>query len=166
MAADWSRKHIGVVPRSRCSTRLDTPATPSSITVWLTLASTYYRSPIQYRRLAGRCAKCSNHRRPIWFEELGRWAEEWDNLTRDEKADPAHMENRQLRNLLNQLADRIVAPEINVENPIRAAIGGGSSAKLMRLFQYRVEDWSEVAGRGVDDLQDLGGGGLPLQGFA
>src|SRR5215468_6590605 len=44
MAADWPRKHMRVVPRSRCSTRLDTPATPLSITVWLPLASTYYRN--------------------------------------------------------------------------------------------------------------------------
>src|ERR1700730_5681531 len=38
-------------------------------------------------------------------------------------------------------------------------------AKAVRLFQYRVENRREVAGRGIDDLQDLGRGGLLLQGF-
>ena len=28
--------------------------------------------PYTIQALAGRCAKCSNHRRPIWFEELLR----------------------------------------------------------------------------------------------
>ena len=32
-----------------------------------------------------------------------------------------------------------------------------------RLFEHRVEHRGEVAGRGIDDLQDLGGRGLPLQ---
>src|SRR6516225_8088967 len=39
-------------------------------------------------------------------------------------------------------------------------------AQGMRLFQNRVENWGEVAGRGVDDLQYLGGRGLLLQGLA
>jgi hypothetical protein len=30
----------------------------------------------------------------------------------------------------------------------------------MRLFQNRVEDGFKVAGRGIDDLQDLGGSGF------
>ena len=38
--------------------------------------------------------------------------------------------------------------------------------KRVRLFEHRVEHRYEVAGRGIDDLQDLGGGGLLLQGFA
>ena len=36
----------------------------------------------------------------------------------------------------------------------------------MGLFQDRVEYWREVAGRGIDDLQYLGGRGLPFQGLA
>ena len=36
----------------------------------------------------------------------------------------------------------------------------------MRLFQYRVEDRREIAGRGIDDLQHLGGRGLLLQRLA
>jgi hypothetical protein len=36
-------------------------------------------------------------------------------------------------------------------------------AKAHRLFQYRVEHRGEVAGRRVDDLQDLGGRRLSLQ---
>src|SRR5262245_60018799 len=134
MAADWPRKHMRVVPRSRCSTRLDTPATPSSITVWLTLVSTYCRSPIRFRRLAGRCAKCSNHRRPGWPEEPPQWGRR-DELPIDDKADLVDKENRQLHDLLNQLVDRIVALEINIEKirrtldhpmvgkPMRAAVG-------------------------------------------
>ena len=34
------------------------------------------------------------------------------------------------------------------------------------LLQHRIEHRSEIAGRGVDDLQDLGGCGLLLQGLA
>ena len=36
-------------------------------------------------------------------------------------------------------------------------------AKPRRLFEHGVEHRGEVAGRGVDDLQDLGGRGLPLE---
>jgi len=36
-------------------------------------------------------------------------------------------------------------------------------AKVNRLVEHRFEDWGEVARRSVDDLQDLGGGGLVLQ---
>ena len=32
----------------------------------------------------------------------------------------------------------------------------GSTAKSVRLLQYRVKHWREIAGRGVDDLQYLG----------
>ena len=39
-------------------------------------------------------------------------------------------------------------------------------AQPHRLFQHRVEHRREVAGRGVDDLQYLGGRGLLLQRFA
>ena len=39
-------------------------------------------------------------------------------------------------------------------------------AKSVRLLQYRVEHRGEVARRGIDDLQDLGGRGLLLQGLA
>ena len=35
-----------------------------------------------------------------------------------------------------------------------------------RLFQHRVEYRGEIAGRGIDDAQDLGSGGLLLQGLA
>src|SRR5260370_20786201 len=40
------------------------------------------------------------------------------------------------------------------------------AAKGVCLFEHRVEDWGEVAGRGVDDLQYLGGCGLLIQCFA
>src|SRR5207248_2285039 len=40
------------------------------------------------------------------------------------------------------------------------------SAQLHRLFEYRVEHGGEIAGRGVDDPQHLGGRGLLFQGFA
>jgi hypothetical protein len=70
----------------------------------------------------------------------------WDELTRDEKADLVHKEKRQLCDLLDQLADRIVAFETNVEKiwraldhpmlgkPMRAAIRGGrrSSDRMSR----------------------------------
>jgi hypothetical protein len=36
----------------------------------------------------------------------------------------------------------------------------------VRLFEHRLEDRGEVAGRGIDDLQHLGNGSLLLQGFA
>ena len=63
----------------------------------------------------------------------------WDELTPDEKAALVHKESRQLHDLLDQLTDRIVALEINVEKiwraldhpmlgkPMRAAIGGGKA---------------------------------------
>src|SRR5437773_8056692 len=38
-----------------------------------------------------------------------------------------------------------------------------SAAKAHRLFEHRVEHWGEIAGRGVDDAEHLGGRGLPLQ---
>ena len=38
--------------------------------------------------------------------------------------------------------------------------------RRVRLFQHRVEHRREVAGRGIDDLQHLGGRGLLLQGLA
>jgi hypothetical protein len=37
------------------------------------------------------------------------------------------------------------------------------AAKMMCLLQDRVEHRREVAGRGIDDLQHLGGRSLPLQ---
>ena len=40
------------------------------------------------------------------------------------------------------------------------------SAKLHRLLQHRIEHWREIAGRRIDDAQDLGGGGLLLQRIA
>src|SRR6516225_6286260 len=40
------------------------------------------------------------------------------------------------------------------------------AAEAVCLFQDRVEDGGEIAGRGVDDLQYLGSGGLLLQGLA
>ena len=39
----------------------------------------------------------------------------WDELTPTRRSDLVHKENRQLHDLLNQLADRIVALETNVE---------------------------------------------------
>jgi hypothetical protein len=33
----------------------------------------------------------------------------------------------------------------------------------VRFLQDRVEYWGEIAGRGIDDLQHLSGGGLLLQ---
>src|SRR5215472_14062770 len=39
-------------------------------------------------------------------------------------------------------------------------------AQVQRLVQHRVEHRSEVAGRAVDDLQNLSGRGLLLQGLA
>src|SRR6516164_11630391 len=39
----------------------------------------------------------------------------WDELTPTKRSDLVHKENRQLHDLLNQLADRIVALETNVE---------------------------------------------------
>src|SRR5437763_16527455 len=38
--------------------------------------------------------------------------------------------------------------------------------KVQGLFQHRIEQWGEVAGRRVDDLQDFGGCGLPLERLA
>src|SRR5262249_43220405 len=40
-----------------------------------------------------------------------------------------------------------------------------STAQAYSLFDHRIEHWLEVAGRGVDDLQDLGSRGLLFQGF-
>ena len=34
------------------------------------------------------------------------------------------------------------------------------------FLQHRLEHWREIAGRGIDDLQDLSGRGLLLQRFA
>jgi hypothetical protein len=39
----------------------------------------------------------------------------------------------------------------------------GSAAQSQCFLEHCLEYWGEVAGRGVDDLQDLGGRGLPLQ---
>jgi len=39
----------------------------------------------------------------------------------------------------------------------------GDPTKAVRLLQYRIEYWREIAGRGVDDLRYLGGRGLLLQ---
>jgi hypothetical protein len=38
--------------------------------------------------------------------------------------------------------------------------------KLRSLFQHRVEDRDEIAGGGIDDLEDFGGGGLLFQSLA
>src|SRR6266446_6790341 len=55
------------------------------------------------------------------------------------------------------------APRLAFKDPQRPE---SSSAKLMRLFQYRVEHRGEITGRRIDDLQYLGGGGLLLQRLA
>ncbi len=55
------------------------------------------------------------------------------------------------------------APRFAVKDPQRPE---SSSAKPVRLFQDRVEHRREVARRGVDDPQHLGGCGLLLQGLA
>ena len=47
---------------------------------------------------------------------------------------------------------------------LQAADSG--AAQRVRLFQHRVEHRREVAGRGIDDPQHLGGRGLLLQGLA
>jgi len=49
---------------------------------------------------------------------------------------------------------------LTVIRPKDAYVG---STETMSLLQYRVEHRREVARRGVDDLQDLGGRGFPLQ---
>src|SRR5215469_4241124 len=36
-------------------------------------------------------------------------------------------------------------------------------AQAQRLFEHGFEHWREITRRAVDDLQDLGGRGLPLQ---
>jgi hypothetical protein len=36
----------------------------------------------------------------------------------------------------------------------------GDTTQAVRLPQDGIEDWREVAGRGIDDLQNLCGGGL------
>src|SRR3984893_19365444 len=54
------------------------------------------------------------------------------------------------------------APRFAVKYPQRPE---SSSAKPMRLLQDRVEHGGKVAGRGIDDLQNLGGRGLLLQGL-
>src|SRR6516162_655260 len=38
-------------------------------------------------------------------------------------------------------------------------------AKAVRLLQDRVKYWREISGRGIDDLQHLGGRGLSVQRF-
>jgi len=52
---------------------------------------------------------------------------------------------------------------VAVPNPKRAE---GGLAEACGLPQHRVEHWREVAGRGIDDLQYLGGCGLLLQRLA
>src|SRR5499427_2333497 len=42
----------------------------------------------------------------------------------------------------------------------------GRIAKGYCLLDHRLEHWVEIAGRGIDDLQHLGSGGLLLQGLA
>ena len=39
------------------------------------------------------------------------------------------------------------------------------TTKRMRFFQDGVEHWYQIAGRGIDDLQNLSGRGLLLQGL-
>src|SRR5215471_16303850 len=41
-----------------------------------------------------------------------------------------------------------------------------SAAQPDRLLNHGIEDWLKVAGRRIDDLQHLGGGGLLLQRLA
>src|SRR6266487_658826 len=41
-----------------------------------------------------------------------------------------------------------------------------SLTQRRRLFEHRLENWTEFAGRGVDDLENLSGSGLLVQGFA
>src|SRR6516162_5572191 len=42
----------------------------------------------------------------------------------------------------------------------------GDATKAVRLLQDRVKYWREISGRRIDDLQHLGGGGLPLERLA
>ena len=67
-------------------------------------------------------------------------------MTSDEKADLVHKENRQVHDLLNQLADRIVALEINVEkirstvdHPMLGKPARSAVARIHRLKGLRVE---------------------------
>ena len=48
---------------------------------------------------------------------------------------------------------------------IGAQLAEGTAAQTQRFFQHCIKHRWEVAGRAVDDLQDLGGGGLLLQGL-
>src|SRR5207237_5953954 len=49
---------------------------------------------------------------------------------------------------------------------ISSQMAEGGPAQAQCLFQHLVEHRGEVAGRGIDDLQDLGGRGLLFEGFA
>jgi hypothetical protein len=52
---------------------------------------------------------------------------------------------------------------VRLDCPQRAE---GGLAQTHRPFEHRVEHRGEISGRGIDDLQYLGGGGLLLQCFA
>ena len=64
---------------------------------------------------------------------------------------------------LRQAAHRDGAEHLAVVELQTAASG---AAEAVRLFEDRVEHRREIAGRAVDDLQDLGGRGLLLQRLA
>ena len=40
------------------------------------------------------------------------------------------------------------------------------AARSQRPLEYRIEHWREISRRRIDDLQHLGGGGLPLERLA
>jgi hypothetical protein len=62
-----------------------------------------------------------------------------------------------LRKSLGEAAHRRSAEILAIE---KLQIPTFDAAKLMRLLQYRVEHRRKIAGRGVDDLQHLGGRSL------
>jgi hypothetical protein len=73
------------------------------------------------------------------------------------KADPA---GQFLGPVLRVAAHGDTPKGVALEQKQRAA---RRTAVRVRLFQYRLEDWLQLAGRGIDDLQYLGGRGLLLQ---
>src|SRR5215468_7513521 len=69
----------------------------------------------------------------------------------------------ELRQLLGIAANRDTTKVFSVVERQRAV---GDSTEAVRFLQYRIEDRGEVAGRGIDYLQYLGGRGLLFQRLA
>src|SRR5262249_9504868 len=95
-------------------------------------------------------------------------------LNLDESFTVSQTRRRSSRHRLNrftqQLCKRIChaayrnCTELPIFGELEAA--EGDPAQYVRLLQYRREHRREITGRGVDDLQYLGGRGLLPQGFA